>query len=133
MARKKPEATDPTQSTPPRKAAGSEKSSYLMVLSGPNFSELHRLDEGRTYLVGRKEGVDIRIVEDSISREHCAITPRGPVAEIVDLGSENGTLVDGIRVTKGTIADGGQLAIGIATTIKYAYSDRVEAEYQHKL
>lgn len=50
-------------------------------------------------IVGRDAGAHIRLLSDGISRRHARITVSGERLTIEDLGSKNGTYVDGNRVT----------------------------------
>lgn len=62
-------------------------------------------------LVGRKKGLcDIVIQHKSISKVHCAIAKTDGLLFIRDLGSTNGTKVNGQRVTRGALLPGDELA-----------------------
>src|SRR3954470_19077336 len=74
-----------------------EKLPFLLVLAGPHMGELYKLKPDQTTVMGRGE-TDLRIEDDGVSRRHCSITPRGRAALLVDLGSANGTFVEGERI-----------------------------------
>ncbi|MCA8996047.1 MAG: FHA domain-containing protein [Planctomycetaceae bacterium] len=62
-------------------------------------------------LVGRKRGLCDFIVENSsVSKLHCAIAKTDGLLFIRDLGSTNGTKVNGQRVTRGALLPGDELA-----------------------
>jgi len=70
------------------------------------------LSEGEN-IAGR--GVECSLVIDAttVSRRHARITMAGAVATIEDLGSTNGTHVNGSRISTPTaIADGDEIALG---------------------
>jgi serine/threonine protein kinase len=85
----------------------------VVVLDGHQRGESAVLTGGRL-IIGRAPGADLTLDGDSaVSRHHCAIERRGPVVVIVDLGSANGTLVDGEPIDGTLIAvDGHVLEIG---------------------
>lgn len=62
-------------------------------------------------LVGRKRGVvDVYVDHSSISKLHCLIAKTDGLLFFRDLGSTNGTKVNGQRVTRGALLPGDELA-----------------------
>lgn len=54
--------------------------------------------------VGREAGLDLSLVgESSVSRNHAVLTRQGSVVTVADLGSTNGTFVNGTRITDRTV------------------------------
>jgi diguanylate cyclase (GGDEF)-like protein len=109
-----------------------EKTPFLLVLSGPQVGELHKLKPDMVTVIGRGE-TDLRIEDDGVSRKHCSIQPRGKGAMLVDLGSANGTFVDGERVRERLLASEDRFQIGTSTTLKFSIADELEAAVQRKL
>ena len=70
-----------------------------------------------TVLIGRSEGVAIRIPSASVSRQHARIERDGPVISITDLDSQNGVLVNGTAVHSAVLCDRDQLQLGDAVFI----------------
>ncbi|MFF0226089.1 FtsK/SpoIIIE domain-containing protein [Streptomyces sp. NPDC004629] len=70
----------------------------LHVVAGPDAGGVHLLHGGRI-TVGRSADADIPIDDPDVSRLHCAVTVAadGRVS-VADLGSTNGTALDGVRV-----------------------------------
>ena len=63
--------------------------------------------------IGRSAEVAIRIDAGSVSRRHARIVIRGDEARLEDLGSKNGTFVDGKPVTSACLLkDGDEIRIG---------------------
>ena len=52
----------------------------------------------RRVLIGRGEDCDVQLASDRVSRHHCEITFQDGHAELKDLGSTNGTYLDGRRL-----------------------------------
>jgi pSer/pThr/pTyr-binding forkhead associated (FHA) protein len=64
-------------------------------------------------IVGRKKGLaDIVLDHQGISKLHCAIAKTDGLLFVRDLGSTNGTKVNGQRVTRGALLPGDELAFG---------------------
>ncbi len=111
-----------------------EKRPYLLMLSGPQLGQVITLETGREVIIGRKEGaVDILLQDDGVSRRHASILVDARGARIRDLGSANGTFVDGARVAESALENGSRIHMGVHSTFKFAYSDEVEVQYQQRL
>src|SRR5512139_2172831 len=63
-------------------------------------------------IVGRSEECHVVISDPWISSRHCHVEMRGGEPWIVDLGSRNGTCVDGRRVHEAALRDGARVALG---------------------
>ncbi len=85
----------------------------LVVLKGRSASSVLRIPPESVTIVGRQQGCQIRIVSSLVSRKHCELTERGGTLRIRDLGSSNGTYVNGQRI-EGTkeLEPGFSLVIG---------------------
>ncbi len=59
----------------------------------------HVLVEG-THLIGRADDATLKLIQPSVSRRHAEITVSGSLATVCDLGSHNGTLLNGAKVTE---------------------------------
>jgi pSer/pThr/pTyr-binding forkhead associated (FHA) protein len=62
-------------------------------------------------LVGRKESCDLRLDHKSVSKLHCVIVRTDGLLLLRDLGSTNGTRVNGIRVRRAALLPNDQLNI----------------------
>ena len=109
-----------------------EKTAFLLVLSGPQVGELHKLKTDQPTVIGRGEA-DLRIDDDGVSRKHCSIQPRGRGALLVDLGSANGTFVGGERIRERLLATDDHFQIGVSTTLKFTIADDLEAAVQRRM
>ncbi|MHC4471450.1 MAG: sigma 54-interacting transcriptional regulator [Planctomycetota bacterium] len=64
--------------------------------------------------IGREKSNAIRIDDRTLSRYHCRIEPHRSGYRLVDLGSQNGTLVNGSKVSKKVLAHGDRIEMGEA-------------------
>jgi hypothetical protein len=63
-------------------------------------------------VIGRREDCDLRIPLSDVSRKHCRLIKDGDTLRVEDLGSSNGTFVNGQRIQTAEIAAGDTLQIG---------------------
>lgn len=75
--------------------------------------------DGKTYpiadgvtILGRGGDADIAIEDTGMSRHHAKITKQGSTYILQDLGSTNGTFVDGDRITSVELVDGAAITLG---------------------
>ncbi len=73
-------------------------------------------------VVGRSSDLDMVLVEDMVSRRHAKISVNGDTVTIQDLGSTNGTFVNGERIERMTLTDGDRVLIG-TSIIKLVTTD----------
>ena len=70
------------------------------------------------FLIGRGADCDLRLRDHEISRHHCIIRVVGGEATLVDLGSSNGTYLNGQRVrSQAPLHSGDELRLGAATFV----------------
>ena len=72
-------------------------------------------------VLGRSRDAGVRISDVNISRKHAEIRQEGSTFWVVDLGSTNGTLVNGKRVDRQRLRDGDRITLG-ATEIVFGRS-----------
>jgi two-component system, cell cycle response regulator len=110
-----------------------ERKPFLLVLSGPRVGHLHKLAPDRPTTIGRTREADLCIDDDGVSRRHCTIQPTARGALLVDLGSQNGTFVEGVRIDQKTLYVDDRFQIGVHTTVKFAVADEMEADVQRRM
>ena len=86
---------------------------HLTTVSGEKFFITQSVTK-----IGRGDQAEIQIEDTGISRLHCAII-LGSETTIRDLGSTNGTVVDGRTISETVILDGTIIKIG-STTLTYS-------------
>ncbi len=65
--------------------------------------------------IGTHESNDVRLRDSRVSRFHCEVSVSGSEARVRDLGSRNGTFVDGVRVVEAFLRAGSTLKVGGVT------------------
>jgi diguanylate cyclase (GGDEF)-like protein len=117
----------------PSQKIGTPERAYLVILAGPQMGEMLKLEPGQEIVVGREQGVGLVLTDDGVSRQHARLSMTGSEVKVADLGSRNGTFVNGTRVSERVIADGDKIQIGVATTIRFTFTDNLEEAYQRRL
>ncbi len=92
----------------------------LRFISGKYQGGEFPLRPHREIIIGRSSDLDMVLVEDMVSRKHAKITTDDAVVTIQDLGSTNGTFVNGEKVRKAELKDGDRILIG-TSIIKMVY------------
>ena len=83
----------------------------LLVLQGPDKGRRYELPDSPA-LVGR-ESRQLPLSDNTVSRRHCELVPQNGDWELHDLGSSNGSYVNGIRVTGTQVLKlGDQIRVG---------------------
>ncbi|MGH3938771.1 MAG: FhaA domain-containing protein, partial [Pseudonocardiaceae bacterium] len=81
----------------------------------------HQLTEGSN-VVGRGQDAHFRLPDTGVSRRHLEITWDGQVAMLADLGSTNGTTVNGTPVQTWRLTDGDVVRVGHSSLVFRAQS-----------
>ena len=85
----------------------------LRVSAGPHLGMEYAFDRHATFVVGRSSQVQFPVPEDGfLSRNHFLIEFNPPVCFLRDLGSTNGTKVNGTRVDAVRLRDGDEISAG---------------------
>jgi len=85
----------------------------LRVLAGPYSGQEFVFDQHDTFLIGRSENAHLYLPEDRFfSRHHCLLEIAPPRCFLRDLGSTNGTFVNGERVQEVFLKSGDRIQGG---------------------
>jgi len=110
-------AYPPTGSQPP--------SVELIVRQGPQPGQRFSSNKP-TIIIGREVGNDVAINDPQISRRHASLTWDGRQFIIQDLGSANGTFVNGVRLTAPQVLQPGDV-IGLGPTVLLGFQAMLPA------
>ncbi len=103
------DSTGPPPQAPPSPAAP-EQPRLIIRVPGQQVREVKLTQE--SYTIGRKLDNDVILSFDYVSGHHGQLERRGAMWHYVDLGSTNGTFVNGQRVQSAVLQDGDILRIG---------------------
>lgn len=84
---------------------------FLRVVSGPKMGHSIPLRDDQPLLIGRVRG-DLRLEDPLVSGAHCRVSYRNGHYVVQDLGSTNGTIVDGRRIQDAVLRPGSEMVIG---------------------
>ena len=91
----------------------SDQSVYLILRDALKWRNVFRLAPGQVTTIGRAPTNRVVVPDDICSRHHCEIYQADGGWLLRDLGSRNGTLIEGCRVTDDwPLSDGDQIEIG---------------------
>jgi diguanylate cyclase (GGDEF)-like protein len=107
---------------------GPRSEAALTVLRGENPGTLYTL-EGAEAIIGRSADAAVSIPDGTLSRHHACIRRLESGFAIDDLGSTNGTFVDGHRVDAlHKLEDGCRIYLGSRTVLHFRLHDAVELQ-----
>jgi two-component system cell cycle response regulator len=121
---------------PPAPAPIKERSAMLLILGSAArlvTGKMFKLMKEETR-IGRSASCEVVMPDDGISRTHARLkrTPAGAY-ELEDLGSRNGTYVNGERISKMILTPGDKIQVGSTTVLMFAVHDAIEAQFQKKM
>lgn len=102
----------------------------LLCLTGKNKGLVYYM-LGPRLVLGRSENCDIQILDTKSSREHAEITKVGDKYVLTDLGSQNGIVVNDLKVNQHTLANGDKVIVG-QTVFKYSTFINKEAQVEEE-
>lgn len=117
-----------------RVADTAAKHPTLIVLQGDDLGVAVHL-AGKTFTIGRGTDCDVRLDDNLASRQHARLEPiaAGRIYSLHDLGSTNGTFVNGQLVEDPVaLQDGDKIRVG-RHVFKFAWLDEYESEFQMRI
>jgi serine/threonine-protein kinase len=105
----------------------------LLVLEGPYRGREFSFDHHDTFLIGRSDNAHLYLPDDRFfSRHHCLLEISPPRCFLRDLGSTNGTFVNGQKVSEVFLRNGDRIQGGQTVLEVQVVSDAVETDISEK-
>jgi pSer/pThr/pTyr-binding forkhead associated (FHA) protein len=126
-------APSPKAEAAPVKPAKAHLACYLLYVDDDRNDAEVRVERDREpVLIGRREGASIKVHNPSVSGKHCTVGWKDEEVEVRDLGSSNGTFINGERVRRGVLNDGDVLMCGrFELRVSFvAHKDIAAVEYE---
>lgn len=123
----------------PATEASKQKQYTLKFISGKYQGGEFPIAAGRELVLGRSNELDVVLVEDMVSRKHARISFTNDNLLIEDLGSTNGTFVNGEKVKRARLKEGDRVLIGTsiarveASDVAQGSGETREAEARAKM
>jgi ABC-type multidrug transport system ATPase subunit len=108
------------------KCMDKENQHILRIIEGPSSGEEFIFEEIEG-TIGRDPGNDIVVDYSAVSKTHAKITRDGEKIQIEDMGSSNGTLINGNRITEPYTLSSGDV-IGLGQNVKIKYQQQTTSE-----
>ncbi len=99
----------------------------LRFISGKYQGGEFPISGDREVFIGRSNELEVVLVEDMVSRKHARVSLSGDALIIEDLGSTNGTFVNGEKIKRARLKEGDRVLIG-TSIIRVALSDANDRE-----
>jgi len=103
---------EPAEKAPINQSSRPGRSFVLRFISGKYQGGEFPIVADKQIIVGRSSDLDMVLVEDMVSRKHARIAMQGAEIWIEDLGSTNGTFVNGEKIKKAKLKEGDRVLIG---------------------
>src|SRR5262249_27687717 len=117
----------------PHEAPGERDRPCLIVIRGLNVGEMYKL-VGAEMTIGRGLGAEVEVLDDGISRRHATLKIDADGVTLTDLGSRNGTFVNGQRIDRPVVLhDGDKVQLSSSTILKFTYADRLDESFQRRM
>jgi transcriptional regulator with GAF, ATPase, and Fis domain len=108
--------TSPTDTVADRDARAEVETGDVIVIDGLDCGARATIPAGGLR-IGTANGNGLRLRDPTVSRIHCELRPKRGCVQLIDAGSTNGSLANGIRVRDADLYPGDTVRLG-ATTVR---------------
>lgn len=106
--------------------ADGERTPVLMVVGGPRTTIGRVFRITQDLLLGRAGEADVWLDGEGVSRRHARVVREGPGVTLVDLGSKNGSWVNGTRVERQALTAGDLVQVGAHHILRFLWQDQLD-------
>jgi hypothetical protein len=103
------ESVDDRAGVAPRSRAATEEPCLVLL---DDDRPVRTVPIGRRVRIGRQADNDLVVTDPGVSRHHAEVTNERSMCTLRDLGSTNGTLINGTRVNEHALRDGDRIQLG---------------------
>jgi two-component system cell cycle response regulator len=111
---------------------GARDRPVLLRTDGPEAGKIRSIKSGSAR-IGRHPATDISVLDPGISRVHARLFKLGDTYHIEDLGSRNGTFVNGARVVECSLQHGQTVRLGSGVSYRFMVIDEKQEELLQRL
>jgi diguanylate cyclase (GGDEF)-like protein len=105
----------------------------LTVLTGTAPGQRFRIPEDGC-VIGRAPNAEVRIIDDGVSRRHARVFRDGVTILVDDLGSRNGTFLNGARVEgPAALEEGDKIQVGPTVVLRFAHHDEIDERFHESM
>jgi len=120
-------AIDPGDAPRERRTPG------LVVVAGADIGKRHPLPAGGLVIGRDPHAAGLVLVDPAVSARHCVVELGGHGSfRVSDLGSRNGTFVNGEKVGERTLVEGDKIFVG-ETVLRFSLSDEIEEQFHDRI
>lgn len=106
----------------------------LVVVHGAEIGKRHPLPAGGLVIGRDPLQVGLVLADPAVSARHCSveIEPESGAFRVADLGSRNGTYVNGEKFAERTLAEGDKIFVG-ETVLRFSLQDAIEESFHQQI
>jgi len=123
----------PVAAPAPKPSGKANLACYLLYIDDDGANAEVRVERDQEpILIGRREPAAIKVQNSSVSGKHCTVGWQEEEVVVRDVGSSNGTFINGERIRRGTVSDGDILRCGrFELRVSFVeHKDIAQAEYE---
>ena len=114
-------------------AALERRAPGLVVVAGADIGKRHALPAAGLVIGRDPQTAGLVLVDPAVSGRHCAVESDGAGGfQVVDLGSRNGTFVNGEKVSERSLVEGDKIFVG-ETVLRFSLHDAIEERFHDRV